>query len=64
MGKADKDKAERLAAALRENLRKRKARAREILPGTGRGTAEGGGGADASDPSVSLREPPPRSGED
>jgi len=36
-----------------------------ILPGTGRGTAEGGGGAEgAVDPSVSLREPPSRSGED
>jgi ribonuclease R len=37
-----------------------------ILPGTGRGTAEGGGGADGGgiDPSVSLREPPPRSGEE
>ncbi|WP_281288857.1 hypothetical protein [Sphingomonas xanthus] len=29
MTKADKDKAERLAAALRENLRRRKAQARE-----------------------------------
>jgi hypothetical protein len=28
MGKADQDKADRLAAALRENLRKRKAQAR------------------------------------
>ena len=28
MGKQDKDRAERLAAALRENLRKRKAQAR------------------------------------
>src|SRR5687768_6714232 len=37
----------------------------QILPGTGRGTSEAGGGADgAIDPSVSLREPPPRSGED
>jgi len=61
---AKDEKAERLAAALRENLRKRKAQARKILPGTGRGTSEAGGGADASDPSVSLREPPPRSGED
>ena len=32
MGKADQDKAERLAAALRENLRKRKAQAREAQP--------------------------------
>ena len=67
MVKTDKDKAERLAAALRENLRKRKAQAREILPGTGRGTAEGGGGVDdrAIGPSVSPNGlPPPRSGED
>ncbi len=38
----------------------------ELLPGTGRGTAaEGGGGGvppPAPDPSVSLREPPPRTG--
>ena len=32
MAKADQDKAERLAAALRENLRKRKAQAREAQP--------------------------------
>jgi hypothetical protein len=32
MSKADQDKAERLAAALRENLRKRKAQAREAQP--------------------------------
>ena len=32
MTKADKDKAERLAAALRENLRRRKAQAREAQP--------------------------------
>ncbi len=32
MVKNDKDKAERLAAALRENLRKRKAQARETQP--------------------------------
>ena len=30
MAKNDKDRAERLAAALRENLRKRKAQAREV----------------------------------
>ena len=39
----------------------------EILPGTGRGTAEGGGGVEGSgiDPSVSPNGlPPPRSGED
>jgi len=32
MTKADKDKAERLGAALRENLRRRKAQAREAQP--------------------------------
>ena len=32
MTKADKDKGERLAAALRENLRRRKAQAREAQP--------------------------------
>ena len=32
MAKDDKDKAERLAAALRENLRRRKAQAREAQP--------------------------------
>ena len=32
MTKADKDKEERLAAALRENLRRRKAQAREAQP--------------------------------
>jgi len=35
----------------------------QILPGTGRGTAEGGGGVGGLDPSVRLRLPPPRSGE-
>ena len=32
MARQDKDKAERLAAALRENLRKRKAQSREMAP--------------------------------
>jgi len=32
MTKGEKDKAERLAAALRENLRRRKAQAREVQP--------------------------------
>ena len=32
MAKQDRDRAERLAAALRENLRKRKAQARETQP--------------------------------
>jgi len=70
-GMSDKDKAERLAAALRDNLRRRKAQARElVLPGTGRGTAERSSGVEgasrkAEDP---LDHPsdgsPPRSGED
>jgi hypothetical protein len=63
----DKQREERLAAALRENLHRRKAQARQVLPGTGRGTAEGGGGAEnhGNDPSVSADAlPPPRSGED
>jgi hypothetical protein len=67
MASKDKEREERLAAALRENLRRRKAQARQVLPGTGRGTAEGGGGAEngATDPSVSADAlPPPCSGED
>ena len=32
MTKGDKDKAERLAAALRENLKRRKSQAREVQP--------------------------------
>ncbi|WP_267896922.1 hypothetical protein [Sphingomonas edaphi] len=32
MTKGDKDKAERLAAALRENLRRRKAQSRDVQP--------------------------------
>jgi hypothetical protein len=32
MSKADKEKAERLAAALRENLKRRKAQSRESQP--------------------------------
>ena len=52
------EKAERLAAALRENLKRRKAQAR-ILPGTGRGTAEGGGGAELAAPAVGPDGPPP-----
>ena len=65
MGNKGKEREERLAAALRENLRRRKAQARAFIPGTGRGTAEGGGGPDAADPSVGPDgPPPPRSGED
>lgn len=38
----------------------------QLLPGTGRGTSEAGGGVPnfPPNPSVSLREPPPRSGEE
>jgi len=61
---AKDNKAERLAAALRENLKRRKAQAR-ILPGTGRGTAPTSAGAVEGAPSVSPDGlPPPRSGED
>ena len=63
----DRQRQERLATALRENLKRRKAQTRVILPGTGRGTAEGGGGAEdpATGPSVSAAAlPPPRPGED
>ena len=61
---ADKqDKAERLAAALRENLKRRKAQARLLL-GTGRGTAERSSVVEGG-PSVSPDGLPlPRSGED
>ena len=57
MAKRDEEREKRLAEALRENLRRRKAQARgeepQILPGTGRGTAAeggGGGGPDSSRP--------------
>ena len=36
MARKDDEREKRLAAALRENLKRRKAQAREILPGTGR----------------------------
>jgi hypothetical protein len=41
MSGKDEERSKRLAEALRENLRRRKAQARgdELLPGTGRGTA-------------------------
>ena len=76
MAKRDEDREKRLAEALRENLRRRKAQARgeepELRPGTGRGTAGeagGGGGPDSSKPEAGpLRQPaagpPPRSGEE
>lgn len=69
MAKPDKDRAERLAAALRENLRKRKAQAR-ILPGTGRGTTAQSGvvegqACQADSPLHHPTDgPPPRPGED
>ncbi len=52
MSKADSEREKRLADALRENLRRRKAQARrDILPGTGRGTAGTAveGGADQAE---------------
>jgi hypothetical protein len=59
----------RLARALRENLKRRKA-GRELLPGTGRGTAARsgvveGGSSEAESPLHHPSDgPPPRSGED
>ena len=70
MGKADEERAKRLAEALRQNLRRRKAQARgeEILPGTGRGTAGTaveGASSETEDPlHHASHGPPPRSGED
>ena len=74
MAKADEDKARRLAEALRQNLRRRKAQARgeesdQLLPGTGRETAAeaGGGGGGASGTATGpLHQPAagPPSGED
>jgi hypothetical protein len=73
MAQRDEEREKRLAEALRENLRRRKAQARgeEVLPGTGRGTArsaveggersEQGGAGPLHQPSAG---PPPRSGED
>jgi len=71
MSDRDQKREERLASALRENLRKRKAQARDkILPGTGRGTAERSSGVEGASSKVMtpLHHPsdgtPPRSGED
>jgi hypothetical protein len=70
MAKRDEEREQRLAAALRENLRRRKAQAREILPGTGRGTATRSGVVEgaASETQTPLHQPtagpPPRPGED
>jgi hypothetical protein len=70
MARLDEERANRLAAALRENLKRRKAQAREILPGTGRGTATRSGGVEGaeSEAPASLHQPaagpPPRPGKD
>ena len=74
MAKRDEERERRLAEALRENLRRRKAQARRdsgretILPGTGSGTARSaveGGAFQAEDPLHHPSDgPPPRSGED
>ncbi|HEX8193992.1 MAG TPA: hypothetical protein VF552_13940 [Allosphingosinicella sp.] len=71
MSKAEDERKRRLAEALRQNLRRRKAQARrdeELLPATGRetaGTAVEGGQCGSPDP---LHQPPagppPRPGED
>jgi len=70
MAGTDEERAKRLAAALRENLKRRKAQAREVLPGTGRGTATRSGvvegaGSEAHGPLHQASPgPPPRPGED
>jgi hypothetical protein len=70
MSKADVDREKRLADALRQNLRRRKAQARGemILPGTGRGTAGTaleGARCGSQDPLQQAPPgPPPRPGED
>jgi hypothetical protein len=70
MAKKDEERSERLAAALRENLKRRKAQARAIIPGTGRGTAtrsgvvEGAGSEAQSPLHQASPGPPPRPGED
>ena len=78
MAKRDEQRERRLAEALRENLRRRKAQAREILPGTGReamrSMAEGGERSEQEPPESATGEagplrqpsagPPPRPGED
>jgi tRNA pseudouridine55 synthase len=70
MAKDEDERAKRLAAALRDNLKRRKAQARELLPGTGRGTATrsgaGEGGLEQAESPLHHASlgPPPRSGED
>ena len=46
MAKTEKDRAERLAAALRENLRRRKAQAREADVTAAKAGVSGSGGKD------------------
>ena len=66
----DEERSRRLAAALRENLKRRKAQARAVLPGTGRGTTtrsgvvEGAGSEAQSPLHQASPGPPPRPGED
>ena len=57
MAKQDEEREKRLAEALRDNLRRRKAQARgeAVLPGTGRGTA----GTAVEGGAVPGGEPPP-----
>ena len=73
MAKQDKSREEKLAKALRENLRRRKTQARAILPGTGRGTAtrsgvvegaHGRSGGEAGPLPHPSDGPPPRPGEE
>jgi hypothetical protein len=69
MVKADEERAKRLAAALRENLRRRKAQARNP-PRNGEGDRDakrrgGGGGPEAQNPlNQPAAGPPLRPGED
>jgi hypothetical protein len=70
MAKKDEEREKRLAAALRENLKRRKAQAREVLPGTGRGAATRSGVVEgaARETQDPLHQPsagpPPRPGKD
>ena len=69
MAMHDEERPKRLAAALRENLKRRKAQAR-LLPGTGRETATRSRGVEGaeSEAQAPLHQaspgPPPRPGED
>ena len=73
MAKRDGQREKRLAEALRENLRRRKAQAREILPGTDGRASTRSGGVEGLPPATGEeagplhRGPPgpsPRSGDD